>query len=78
MRAMIRSEVPKDVRHQIVNNLSSCLDFRRLRAGDTFTVDLDGEGELLRCLYESDPCTVTRLSSVTTPLSPPVTKFPLR
>ncbi len=55
MRAMIRSEVPKDVRHQIVNNLSSCLDFRRLRAGDTFTVDLDGEGELLRCLYESDP-----------------------
>jgi murein DD-endopeptidase MepM/ murein hydrolase activator NlpD len=55
MAAMTRAEIPSNVRHQIVNNLSSCVDFRRLRPGDTFAVDLDGEGELLRCIYETDP-----------------------
>lgn len=55
MQAMKRSEVPEAVRHQIVNNLTSCLDFRRLRPKDSFTVDLDEQGELLRCTFESDP-----------------------
>lgn len=55
MQAMERAEIPAIVRHQIVNNLSSCLDFRRLRPRDTFTVDIDGNGELLRCIYESGP-----------------------
>ncbi len=55
MQAMKRAEIPDQVRHQIVNNLDSCLDFRRLRPNDTFTVDLDADGKLLRCIYESDP-----------------------
>lgn len=55
MRAMKRAEVPGTVRHQIVNNLGSCMDFRRLRPHDTFTVDLDEHGHLLRCIYETDP-----------------------
>ncbi|MEN8256538.1 MAG: M23 family metallopeptidase [Thermodesulfobacteriota bacterium] len=55
MLAMKRAELPETVRHQIVNNLDSCLDFRRLRPHDTFTVDLDQDGNLLRCIYESDP-----------------------
>ncbi len=55
MQAMIRCQVPKVVRHQIVNNLDSCLDFRRLRANDSFSIDLDHEGQLLRCTYETDP-----------------------
>ncbi len=55
MQAMMRFEVPEAVRHQIVNNLDSCLDFRRLRPRDTFTVDLDDQGQLLRCTYETDP-----------------------
>jgi murein DD-endopeptidase MepM/ murein hydrolase activator NlpD len=55
MAAMKRAEVPDSVRHQIINNLNSCLDFRRLRPRDIFSVDLDEDGELLRCIYETDP-----------------------
>lgn len=55
MQAMKRVEISKKVRHQIVNNLDSCLDFRRLRPHDTFIIDLDEDGELLRCIYETDP-----------------------
>ncbi len=55
MQAMKRADIPDPVRHQIVANLDSCLDFRRLRPHDTFTVDLDADGKLLRCIYETDP-----------------------
>ena len=54
MKALKREGVPAQARQQIIHNLASCLDFRRLRPGDNFHVDLDHEENLLRCTYESD------------------------
>ncbi|MEN8139786.1 MAG: peptidoglycan DD-metalloendopeptidase family protein [Thermodesulfobacteriota bacterium] len=55
LKALTRAGIPEQARRQIIKNLSSCLDFRRLRPGDTFSVDLDHEENLLRCNYESGP-----------------------
>lgn len=55
MKALIRANIPEEARLQIIHNLASCLDFRRLRPHDSFSVDLDYNENLLRCSYESDP-----------------------
>ncbi len=54
MKALVRAQVPSEARVQIIRNLSSCLDFRKLRPKDTFSVDLDVDENLVRCTYESD------------------------
>lgn len=54
-KALKRAEVSPSVRQQIISNLSTCLDFRRLRPKDHFTIDLDLQGEMIRCSYETGP-----------------------
>lgn len=54
-KALKRAEVPTAIRSQIISNLSTCLDFRRLRPKDHFTVDLNNENEMIRCSYETGP-----------------------
>ncbi len=54
-RALNRAEVPSPIQGQIIKNLSSCLDFRRLRPKDHFTVDINDDDEMIRCSYETDP-----------------------
>lgn len=55
LKALTRAEVSPTIRQQIISNLSSCLDFRRLRPHDHFIIDLDENGDMIRCTYETDP-----------------------
>lgn len=54
-KAMKRADVPLAVRQQIISNLSTCLDFRRLRPKDHFSIDLNSKNEMIRCSYETGP-----------------------
>jgi murein DD-endopeptidase MepM/ murein hydrolase activator NlpD len=54
-KSLKRADVPAVIRQQIIKNLSSCLDFRRLRPKDHFVVDLNEDQEMIRCSYETDP-----------------------
>lgn len=54
-RSLNRCNISATVRQQVVSNLSSCLDFRRLRPNDKYRIYLDDKGGLLRCEYESGP-----------------------
>lgn len=47
--------IPASVRQQIISNLSSCLDFKRLKPGDKYTVKLDADNQLVRCNYDAGP-----------------------
>ena len=53
--ALKRANVPSAIRQQIISNLSTCLDFRRLRPKDHFTIDLDSQDQMIRCSYETGP-----------------------
>ncbi|MDA3822801.1 MAG: M23 family metallopeptidase, partial [Bacteroidales bacterium] len=55
LKALQRANVSPTIRQQIISNLASCLDFRRLRPKDHFTIDLDKNDEMIRCSYETDP-----------------------
>jgi len=54
-KSLSRYNIDPTVREQILNNLASCLDFRRLRPKDKYRVFLDDQGQLLRCEYETGP-----------------------
>jgi len=54
-QSLTRYNIAPSVRQQILDNLSSCLDFRRLRPKDKYRVFLDDQGQLLRCEYETGP-----------------------
>jgi murein DD-endopeptidase MepM/ murein hydrolase activator NlpD len=55
-KALARQEqIPSDVKHQIIQSLSSCLDFRQLKPGDKYSVTLDEDNKLVRCTYEAGP-----------------------
>lgn len=54
--ALRRAEVPAEARQTIIVTLSQCLDFKKLRPKDSFTVWLDSEeNRLLDCTYEISP-----------------------
>jgi len=53
--------MPEKATRQILTNMKKCLDYRRLRSGDTYTVVLDENNKLLRCNYESGPLDVYSL-----------------
>lgn len=54
-KSLTRYNIGPEVRQQILDNLASCLDFRRLRPKDKYRVFLDDQGQLLRCEYETGP-----------------------
>jgi murein DD-endopeptidase MepM/ murein hydrolase activator NlpD len=54
-QSLTRYNIDPTVRQQILDNLASCLDFRRLRPKDKYRVFLDDQGQLLRCEYETGP-----------------------
>jgi murein DD-endopeptidase MepM/ murein hydrolase activator NlpD len=54
-QSLSRYNINPEVQQQILDNLSSCLDFRRLRPKDKYRVFLDDQGQLMRCEYETGP-----------------------
>ncbi len=54
-QSLDRYNIDPIVRQQILENLSSCLDFRRLQPKDKYRVFLDDQGQLLRCEYTNGP-----------------------
>lgn len=60
--ALRRLSLSATVRQQIIANLADCLDFRRLRPGDRYSVQLDDQGRLVRCTYESSPLDIYTLT----------------
>lgn len=50
-----QKQISSSVRQQIISNLSSCLDFKRLKPGDKYTVILDEDNQLIRCKYDAGP-----------------------
>lgn len=50
-----QKQISSSVRQQIIRNLSSCLDFKRLKPGDEYTVMLDEDNQLVRCIYDAGP-----------------------
>jgi len=56
-----RLALPDLVVQQILVNMRGCLDFRRLRPGDRFTVTVDENNNLYHCNYESGPLDIYTL-----------------
>ena len=56
-----RLGLPDLVVQQILVNMKECLDFRRLRPGDRYSVAIDENNNLLYCNYESGPLDVYNL-----------------
>ena len=54
-QSLSRYHIGAEVRRQILDNLASCLDFRRLRPKDKYRIFLDDQGQLMRCEYETGP-----------------------
>lgn len=48
-------EIPSRVKRQIIDKLSSCLDLRRLKSTDNYTVFLGENNELISCQYQVGP-----------------------
>ncbi len=46
---------------QVIKGLSTVVDFRKCRPGDSFRVCLDDRGELIRCTYEKGPLEIFTL-----------------
>lgn len=53
--ALRRRDVPAHSIQPVVNSLGALFDFRRSRVGDTFDVELDAEGTIVRFRYQSVP-----------------------
>ncbi len=49
------SEVSSEVKWQIIDKLASCLDLRRLKPSDRYTIFLDEESDLIRYEYKAGP-----------------------
>ncbi len=56
-----RLPLPEEVSRQVLVNMKKCLDYRRLRPGDKYTVVLDEKNKLLHCNYEAGPLDVYSL-----------------
>lgn len=54
-QSLDRYNIDPAVQQQILQNLSTCLDFRRLQPKDKYRVFLDDQGQLLRCEYTNGP-----------------------
>jgi murein DD-endopeptidase MepM/ murein hydrolase activator NlpD len=54
-KSFLRNKISSAISGQIIEGLRKCLDFRKLRPKDQYSVVLDENGELVRCVYESGP-----------------------
>ncbi|MDH3393323.1 MAG: peptidoglycan DD-metalloendopeptidase family protein [Desulfobulbaceae bacterium] len=59
--SMKRLLLPDQVVTQVLTNMKGCLDYRRLRPGDRYSVVYDENNNLIRCNYESGPLDVYAL-----------------
>lgn len=59
--SMKRLLVPDRVIAQVLANMKGCLDYRRLRPGDRYSVAFDQNNNLIHCNYESGPLDVYAL-----------------
>ena len=53
--ALRRARLNRSVSKTLIRALSTVLDFRRCRPGDSFAVGLDGSGGLVGCTYQKGP-----------------------
>ncbi len=58
---LARQKVDKRVSAEIIRGLSTVIDFKRCRPGESFCLSLDQKGHLMQCLYEKSPFEVYRL-----------------
>ena len=50
--------VEKEVRESVITAFDGVVDFREMKPNDRYTLTLDDEGSLVKCLYESGPLEV--------------------
>ncbi len=56
-----RQRVDKRVSAEVIRGLSTVIDFKRCRPGESFCLSLDQQGHVMQCLYEKSPFEVYRL-----------------
>ncbi|MEW6429377.1 MAG: M23 family metallopeptidase [Thermodesulfobacteriota bacterium] len=56
--ALAREALPSEIRRAVIDSLATCLDFRKLRPNDKFTIELADDESLKRCTFESGPLEV--------------------
>ncbi len=56
-----RCQIPENVGNQVIEALRGAIDFRGLRPHDRYDVQLDAQGELQQCTFESGPLNVHRV-----------------
>ncbi|MDT8335328.1 MAG: hypothetical protein RQ753_06500, partial [Desulfurivibrionaceae bacterium] len=54
-KSFIRHGVPPAVRVRLIESLGETIDFKRLRPGDRYSIKVDDEEKLLKCVYEISP-----------------------
>jgi murein DD-endopeptidase MepM/ murein hydrolase activator NlpD len=50
-----RLQLQTGLRSKVIKAFSTCLNFKKLRPNDNYTVVIDEQGELVSCTYESSP-----------------------
>lgn len=53
-----RCKIDDQIRIQVIRGFADLLNFNELRPGDRYSVVLDESGELVKCIYESDPLNI--------------------
>lgn len=53
--SLVDKKVPAKARIQVINNLGTQLDLRRLKPSDQYTIILDQKGDLKSCVYNTGP-----------------------
>jgi murein DD-endopeptidase MepM/ murein hydrolase activator NlpD len=60
--ALERNKLDSSLKSQVIKGLSTVVDFRKCRPGDSFRIFLDDCGELIRCTYERGPLEIFTLA----------------
>jgi len=54
-KSFSRNNVPHQIRNQIFRSLKNQVNLNSLRPGDSYSIILDAEGQLVKCVYEINP-----------------------
>lgn len=54
-KAFQRNKIPPQATAQIFKYLENMVDFKKLRPGNSYSIKLDSDNELLQCIYEISP-----------------------